>query len=87
MKECASGMKPALNKTKFVCTIGPASECPALLRQMLDAGMNIARLNHAHGELALHHATVKTLRRAAREAGKPLAIMADLPGPKIQVVQ
>lgn len=80
-------MKPALNKTKLVCTIGPASESPAILRQLLDAGMNIARLNYAHGEFAKHHATVKTLRRTARAAGRPLAIMADLPGPKIRIGQ
>lgn len=73
------------NKTKLVCTIGPASESPAVLRQMLDAGMNIARLNFSHGEFVWHKTVIDRLREVARAAGKPVAIMADLPGPKIRI--
>jgi pyruvate kinase len=77
----------APNKTKLVCTIGPASDSPGLLEQMLRAGMNIARLNFAHGDLAWHAATIANLRGAARAAGRRVAIMADLPGPKMRIGQ
>jgi pyruvate kinase len=73
------------NKTKLVCTIGPASEAPEKLRQMLQAGMNVARLNFSHGSFDWHKATIGNLRRAAEATGKRLAIMADLPGPKIRI--
>ena len=73
------------NKTKLVCTIGPASDSPEMMREMLDAGMNIARLNYAHGEFSKHKSVIEDLRRAALAAGKLLTIMADLPGPKIRV--
>ena len=75
------------NKTKLVCTIGPASEAPDVLRQLLQAGMNVARLNFSHGTFAWHQKTINALRLAASTAGKRLAIMADLPGPKIRIGQ
>jgi pyruvate kinase len=78
-------MALAANKTKLVCTIGPASESPGILRQMLDAGMNVARLNFSHGEFAWHKTAIDNLRFAARSAGRQLTIMADLPGPKIRI--
>lgn len=80
-------MALAPNKTKLVCTIGPASDSPAILRQMLLAGMNIARLNYSHGDFSHHKTVIETLRRAAHETSKLLTIMADLPGPKIRVGQ
>jgi pyruvate kinase len=58
-------MALALNKTKIVCTIGPSSESPVVLRQMLQAGMNIARLNFSHGDFAWHKMVINNLRRAA----------------------
>ena len=73
------------NKTKLVCTIGPASDSPEIMRQMLNAGMNIARINYAHGEFSKHQSVIADLRRAALAAGKLLTILADLPGPKIRV--
>jgi len=78
-------MALALNKTKLVCTIGPASDSPIIMRQMLKAGMNIARLNYAHGDFSKHQSVIADLRCAALEAGKLLTIMADLPGPKIRI--
>jgi len=75
------------NKTKIVCTIGPASESPKIMRQMLHAGMNVARLNFSHGEFAWHKSVIENLRRLAKEEGRALAIMADLPGPKIRIGQ
>lgn len=80
-------MMLAPNKTKLVCTIGPASDSPETMLQMLLAGMNIARLNFSHGDFAWHKAAIDNLRRAAHKAGKGVTIMADLPGPKIRIGQ
>ncbi len=73
------------HKTKIVCTIGPASEVPVIMERMLRAGMNVARLNFSHGELAGHREIIRNLRAAARNVGRRLAIMADLPGPKMRI--
>jgi pyruvate kinase len=78
-------MHAEVSKTKLVCTIGPASESPEMMLKMINAGMNIARLNYSHGDFAGHAQVVKDLRNAARLAGKRLAIMADLPGPKMRI--
>ncbi len=75
------------NKTKLVCTIGPASASPAILHEMLCAGMDVARLNFSHGDFPWHRQVITDLRQAAREAGRRVAIMADLPGPKIRIGQ
>jgi pyruvate kinase len=72
-------------RTKIVATIGPASEDEAVLRRLLGAGMDVARLNFSHGTRAEHGRTIKRLRGLAREAGVPLAILQDLAGPKIRV--
>lgn len=72
-------------KTKIVCTIGPASNSPEMLEQMLTAGMTIARLNFSHGDFSVHGDTIRRIRQAAEKAGRPVAIMADLPGPKIRI--
>ena len=72
-------------KTKIVCTIGPASFKPEIMRDMLEAGMNVARLNFSHGEFETHAQVIRDLRLTAEEQGKELAIMADLPGPKIRI--
>jgi pyruvate kinase len=77
----------APSKTKLVCTIGPASESPEIMLQMLHAGMNIARLNFSHGDFSWHRTAIDNLRRAARTAGKRVTIMADLPGPKMRIGQ
>lgn len=73
------------NKTKVVCTIGPASESPDVMEKMIRAGMNIARLNFSHGDFESHRAVVRNLRLAASAAGKRLAIMGDLSGPKMRI--
>jgi pyruvate kinase len=73
------------NKTKIVCTIGPASASRDVMGRMLDAGMNVARLNLSHGDFAGHTKVIEDLRAASRAAGKRLVIMADLPGPKIRI--
>lgn len=73
------------NKTKIVCTIGPASESPEVMERMIRAGMNVARLNFSHGSFDSHRAVVRNLRSAARAGGKRIAIMADLSGPKMRI--
>ncbi|MCC7352553.1 MAG: pyruvate kinase [Anaerolineae bacterium] len=73
--------------TKIVCTIGPACREPAMLRQLIVAGMNVARLNFSHGNQASHAADIAALRAAAAELNYPLAILADLQGPKLRVGQ
>ena len=80
-------MKLPPNKTKIVCTIGPASESPEILLQMLHAGMNIARLNFSHGHFSWHRTAIDNIRTTARMADKQVTIMADLPGPKMRIGQ
>jgi pyruvate kinase len=80
-------MKLPPHKTKIVCTIGPASESPEILEKMIRVGMNVARLNFSHGDFPGHKRVIENLRAAAREAGHRLAILADLPGPKIRIGQ
>ncbi len=75
------------HKTKIVCTIGPASASREVMEQMIRAGMNIARLNFSHGDFASHEKTIENLRAVARSTGQRLAIMADLPGPKMRIGQ
>src|SRR5215470_7975294 len=69
----------------IVCTIGPASRSPEVLRGLVDAGMNVARLNFAHGTESEHRENVARVRAASAEAGRPVAILQDLPGPKIRL--
>lgn len=78
-------MKSLKNKTKIVCTIGPASDSVKVLEQMLKAGMNVARLNFSHGDFSGHEQTIKNIRQASQNTGIRIAIMADLPGPKIRI--
>lgn len=78
-------MELPTNKTKLICTIGPASDHPDTLAAMLRAGMNVARLNFSHGDFDTHARNIARLREAATQTGYRLAIMADLPGPKIRI--
>jgi pyruvate kinase len=72
-------------QAKIVCTVGPASEDPSVLRAMLDAGMDVARLNFSHGSPQWHAEAVQRLRELEAERGVPLGIIADLQGPRIRV--
>src|SRR5215472_2636812 len=74
-----------LRRAKIIATLGPASEPEPVLRRLIAAGMNVARLNFSHGTRSEHGRTIRLLRRLAREAGVPLAILQDLQGPKIRV--
>jgi len=71
-------------RTKIVCTIGPASRAPEMLRELMLAGMDVARLNFSHGDQAYHGENIKRIRAAADEVGKPIAILTDLQGPKLR---
>ena len=72
-------------KTKIVCTIGPASQEQTVLEKMITNGMNIARINFAHGDFDGHRKTIANVRAAAKAVGKRVAIFGDLPGPKIRI--
>ena len=78
-------MTLAANKTKIVCTIGPASESPEIMERMIGAGMNVARLNFSHGDFSSHKKIIDNLRTASKAAGRRVAIMADLSGPKMRI--
>jgi pyruvate kinase len=73
------------HKTKIVATIGPASESPDIIEQMIRAGMNVARLNFSHGDFSAHKRVIQNIRSAAHATGRRVAIMADLPGPKLRI--
>src|SRR6266542_2852516 len=72
-------------RTKLVATLGPASSDAAVIGAMVDAGLDVARLNFSHGEPAEHRERLSIARRAATERGASLAVLADLQGPKIRV--
>ncbi len=71
--------------TKIVATLGPASSAPDILERLLRAGVDVVRLNFSHGTAEDHIARAKLVRETAQRIGKPVALMADLQGPKIRV--
>jgi len=71
-------------RVKIVCTIGPASRPPAVLRRLIATGLDVARLNFSHGTHAEHGQIIKAVNRAAVQSGKEVAILADLSGPKLR---
>ena len=73
-----------MRKTKIVCTIGPASESPETLVKLIEAGMNVARLNFSHGSHDEHEARINLIREAAEKVGKPVGILLDTKGPEIR---
>ena len=72
-------------RTKIVCTIGPASSSPDVVRELVAAGLSMARINMSHGSQEDHRKVIATIRAAAAEAGRPVPILVDLAGPKIRV--
>ncbi len=72
-------------KAKIVATIGPASQDEEMLRKMVRAGMDVARLNFSHGEHADHQRRIDAIRKVYAETGKPITILQDLQGPKMRV--
>ena len=73
-----------MKKTKIVCTIGPASESVEFLVKMIEAGMNVARLNFSHGDFEEHGARIQNIREASQITGKMVAILLDTKGPEIR---
>jgi len=73
-----------MRKTKIVCTIGPASESPEVLRALMSAGLDVARLNFSHGTYEEHAERIRRIREAAKDVGKFVGIMLDIKGPKIR---
>ncbi|MDO4594542.1 MAG: pyruvate kinase [Tissierellia bacterium] len=74
-----------LKKTKIVCTIGPSSEKPEVLEELMKSGMNVCRLNFSHGSHEEHLEKIKTIRRVRRKLNLPIAIMLDTKGPEIRL--
>jgi len=72
-------------RTKIVCTLGPACDAPGILRDMIRAGMDVARINFSHGDYAAHARRIADARRTAKEEGRTLAVLCDLQGPKLRV--
>jgi pyruvate kinase len=72
-------------RTKIVATLGPATDKPATLLKMIDAGLDVARLNFSHGDADDHRSRANALREAARKSGREVGLMGDLQGPKIRV--
>src|SRR6516162_237861 len=73
------------NKTKIVATIGQASQTPEMLEHLIRAGLYVPRLKFSHGDFARHGENIKRIRQAAEAVGRRVAIMADLPGPKMRI--
>ena len=78
-------MQNRLRRTKIVATIGPASSSPEMIRQLIRAGLDVARLNFSHGSYQDHEQVIYHLRSISEELDKPVTIMQDLQGPKIRV--
>ena len=74
-----------MRRTKIVATIGPASRDQETLARMVDAGLDVARLNFSHGSREIHAENAERVRAAASSAGRQVAILQDLPGPKLRI--
>ena len=78
-------MKDYMRKTKIVCTLGPATDNEEVLRQMIQAGMNVARCNFSHATYEEHKKRMDTVKRLRKEAGQPVAILLDTKGPEVRI--
>jgi pyruvate kinase len=72
-------------RAKIVCTIGPATATPEKIRELVEAGMDVARLNFSHGTHADHERVYRSIREASDEYGRAVGVLADLQGPKIRL--
>ena len=73
-----------INKTKIIATLGPASSSQAVIQKMIEAGMNVARLNFSHGNYETHTESIKLIRSLSRTMNRHVGILLDLQGPKIR---
>lgn len=74
-----------MRRAKIVCTIGPATESPEQIQALVDAGMDVARINRSHGDAEAHAAVIQRVRDAAKSSGRAVAVLVDLQGPKIRL--
>ena len=74
-----------MRKTKIICTIGPASENEEVLTKMMEAGMNVARLNFSHGSHEEHQKKIDLIKHVREKLGLPIAIMLDTKGPEYRI--
>ena len=74
-----------MHRAKIVCTLGPATSSPERIRELVEAGMDVARLNMSHGTHADHERSYRLVREASDETGHGVGILADLQGPKIRL--
>ena len=79
------GGRHAWQRTKIVCTLGPATDAPGVLEALVRSGMDVARINMSHGSHADHAARIESVRTVSRTLAEPVAILADLPGPKFRL--
>ena len=73
-----------IRKTKIVCTLGPASDSEEMISKLMDAGMNVCRLNMSHGSYEEQGARIDRIKRLRREKNIPVAIMLDTKGPEVR---
>ena len=74
-------------RTKIIATVGPASDDPVVIRQMIEAGVDVFRIGLAHGSLSDAVERYRTIRQIAADANRVVGILADLPGPKVRLGQ
>ncbi|NLG03915.1 MAG: pyruvate kinase, partial [Clostridia bacterium] len=74
-----------MRKTKIVCTLGPASRTPEMIEQLIQNGLNVARLNFSHGTHEYHAETISMFREVRDRLGVPAAILLDTKGPEIRI--
>ena len=74
-----------MRRAKIVCTLGPATESPERVRSLVDAGMDVARINRSHGDAAEHDEVIRHVRAAAEASSRAVAVLVDLQGPKIRL--
>src|SRR6185436_4261155 len=75
----------SFRRTKIIATLGPASSDPVVLRRLIDAGVDVCRLNFSHGDHEEKKRLIGLIREVSKDAGKPVGILQDLQGPKIRV--
>ena len=74
-----------MRKTKIICTLGPATDDENVLRRMILAGMNVARLNFSHGDYESHQKRIDVFKKIRKEMGKPVALLLDTKGPEVRI--
>src|SRR5687767_1071571 len=81
----ATSASQPIDRTKIVCTLGPASSTREVIGALMDAGLSVARINFSHGTHETHAQTIALVRQLAAERGRPVAILGDLQGPRIRI--